>query len=187
MRSSSWLFVLSFILALFGQADAAPASPPQGKPAKGHAAPVTPQRVINAGELAMLIKSTIMALQHANQTGNYSVMRDLGTPVFRERFDQTRLAVIFSNLRSKGVSLSPVTMLPANLTRPPEFTQESQLHLVGNFQAPPLRIQFEMFFFEIDGIWRLDGLAVDAVPLHAAAIAPFVTTAEPARETSAKP
>ena len=37
-------------------------------------------------QLVALIKSTIMALQHANQTGNYSVLRDLGSPVFRERF-----------------------------------------------------------------------------------------------------
>ena len=45
-------------------------------------------------QLASMIKSTIMALHQANQTGNYSAFCDLGTPVFRERFDQTQLAAI---------------------------------------------------------------------------------------------
>ncbi len=53
------------------------------------AAPEAPQAEqqpnIDPVVLAMLIKSTILALQHANQTGNYSVLRDLGTPLFRER------------------------------------------------------------------------------------------------------
>ena len=38
--------------------------------------------------LAVLIKGTVTALDQANLTGNYSVLRDLGTPVFREKFDQ---------------------------------------------------------------------------------------------------
>src|SRR6516164_6355559 len=68
-------------------------------------------------QLITLIKSTIMAVQHANQTGNYSVLRDLGSPVFRECFDQARLTAVFANLRSRGVSLSPVLFLAPNLTK----------------------------------------------------------------------
>ena len=78
-------------------------------------------------QLAALIKSTIMALQHANQTGNYSVLRDLGTPVFRERFDLAQLTAIFSNLRSRSVNLSPVLFLAPNLTKQPELTEGNQL------------------------------------------------------------
>ena len=61
-------------------------------------------------QLVALIKSTIMALQHANQTGNYSVLRDLGSPVFRERFDQAQLTAIFSSLRSRGVNLNSCSL-----------------------------------------------------------------------------
>ena len=107
--------------------------------------------------------------QHANQTGNYSVLRDLGTPVFRERFDQAQLTAVFSNLRSRGVSLMPVLFLAPNLTKQAEMTEGRQLHLVGDFPTQPLKIQYEMLFLQIDGVWRIDGFAVDAVPVQASA------------------
>ena len=123
-------------------------------------------------QLAALIKSTIMALQHANQTGNYSVLRDLGTPVFRERFDLAQLTAIFSNLRSRSVNLSPVLFLAPNLTKQPELTEGNQLRIVGDFPTQPLKIQYEMLFLQIDGVWRIDGLAIDAVPQQSTAAAP---------------
>lgn len=144
-------------------------------------------------QLAALIKSTIMALQHANQTGNYSVLRDLGTPVFRERFDLAQLTAIFSNLRSRSVNLSPVLFLAPNLTKQPELTEGNQLRIVGDFPTQPLKIQYEMLFLQIDGVWRIDGLAVDAVPQQAApastppsGIAP-AGHQQPARPTASNP
>jgi hypothetical protein len=130
-------------------------------------------------QLAALIKSTIMALQHANQTGNYSVLRDLGTPVFRERFDLAQLTAIFSNLRSRSVNLSPVLFLAPNLTKQPELTEGNQLRIVGDFPTQPLKIQYEMLFLQIDGVWRIDGLAVDAVPQQAMAAAPASPVSAP--------
>lgn len=171
-----------FALALasngaFGQAKPASAPPPAKQ-----------QMTIDQVQLALLIKSTIMALQHANQTGNYSVLRDLGTPVFRERFDQARLTAIFSNLRGRGVNLSPAMILAPNLTKQPELTQQNQLHLVGNFQTQPLQIQYELLFLSIDGAWRLDGLSVDAVPTQAAdAAAQTAPAANPAAPSAKAP
>ncbi len=115
-----------------------------------------------------MIKSTIAAVQHANATGNYSVLRDLGTPIFRERYDDAKLTAIFGNLRTRGVNLSPTLMLQPNLTKQPEMTPQRQLHVVGTFPTQPLQIQYELLFLQLDGIWRLDGIAVDAVPVGAA-------------------
>jgi hypothetical protein len=116
-----------------------------------------------------------MALQHANQTGNYSVLRDLGTPVFRERFDQAQLTAVFYNLRNRGINFTPILFLPANLTKQPEMTEGNELHVVGDFQTQPLRIQYDLLFLQIDGVWRINGMAVDAVPVQAAAPAPAVS------------
>lgn len=154
-----------------------PAAAPAAKP---H------QLQLNAVELTILIKSTIMALQHANQTGNYSVLRDLGTPVFRERFDQARLTAIFSSLRSRGVNLSPAMMMTPNLLKQPDMTAENQLHLVGNFPSQPLQVQYEMLFLSINGTWRLDGLSVDAVPVQGQASAAMATP-QPAPAAPAAP
>jgi hypothetical protein len=118
---------------------------------------------VDGVQLAMLIKSTVIALQHANQTGNYSVLRDLGTPLFRERFDQVKLSAIFSGLRGRGVNLSPVLLLSPNLTKQPELTDQKQLRVIGNFPTQPLQIKYELVFQQIDGVWRVDGVSVEAV------------------------
>ncbi|MGA7327399.1 MAG: hypothetical protein WBX25_23645 [Rhodomicrobium sp.] len=144
-------------------------------------APQQPKQpiTISGAELAMLIKSTIMALQNANQTGNYSVLRDLGTPVFRERFDQAMLTAAFANLRVRHVNLTPILLLQPNLTKGPELTPRNQLHITGYFQTQPLQVKYEMLLLQIDGVWRIDGLAVDAVPGQAqTALAPFDTKTE---------
>lgn len=141
----------------------------EATPAAGNPTQKTPQPEIDPIVAAMLIKTTIIALQHANQTGNYTVLRDMGTPVFRERFDPARLAAIFSNLRARGINLSPVLMLSPNLEKPPEFNEQRQLRLIGNFPTQPLQIRYELLFLQVDGVWRIEGMAVDAVPAQAAA------------------
>ena len=189
----SFLQALTFTAFAFASCAAlAETKPAPAKPAAQ--APQAKQELkMETVQLAALIKSTIMALQHANQTGNYSVLRDLGTPVFRERFDQAQPTAIFSNLRSRSVNLSPVLFLAPNLTKQPELTEGNQLRIVGDFPTQPLKIQYEMLFLQIDGVWRIDGLAVDAVPQQAApastppsGIAP-AGHQQPARPTASNP
>jgi hypothetical protein len=168
MRFRLLRVLLCAVLASLSVASFAQNKLPPAKPA-APAPQVKQELKVETVQLVTLIKSTIMALQHANQTGNYSVLRDLGTPVFRERFDQARLVAIFSNLRSRGVNLSPVLFLAPNLMKQPEMTEANELHLVGNFPTQPLQIQYEMLFMQLDGIWRLNGLAVDAVPAQLSA------------------
>ena len=175
----SFLRALTFTAFAFASCAAlAEIKPAPAKPAAQ--APQAKQELkMETVQLVALIKSTIMALQHANQTGNYSVLRDLGTPVFRERFDQAQLTAIFSSLRSRSVNLSPVLFLAPNLTKQPELTEGNQLRIVGDFPTQPLKIQYEMLFLQIDGVWRIDGLAVDAVPQQTAAAPASAVSASP--------
>jgi ribosomal protein L12E/L44/L45/RPP1/RPP2 len=167
-------FLRALTFTAFGLASCAALAETKPAPAKPAAqAPQAKQELkMETVQLVALIKSTIMALQHANQTGNYSVLRDLGTPVFRERFDLAQLTAIFSNLRSRSVNLSPVLFLAPNLTKQPELTEGNQLRIVGDFPTQPLKIQYEMLFLQIDGVWRIDGLAIDAVPQQSTAATP---------------
>ena len=154
------LVASAFLCAGMAAAQHAPAKPQAPAPAQAGAQ----QPKIDEVALAIMIKSTIAAVQHANATGNYSVLRDLGTPIFRERYDQVKLTVIFGNLRTRGINLSPTLMLMPVLAKQPEITPQGQLHVIGYFPTQPLQIQFELLFLQLDGIWRLDGIAVDAVP-----------------------
>jgi hypothetical protein len=138
---------------------------------------------IETVRLVALIKSSIMALQHANQTGNYSVLHDMGTPLFRERFDQAKLTAVFANLRKRNINLSAVLFVPPNLTKPPEMKDGNILHIVGDFPTQPLKIQYELMLLQIDGVWRIDGMAVDAVPVQTA----LATAPEPKQDSAPTP
>lgn len=61
-------------------AAAQPTSRAQGSPP----AATTPTRPVPAPhQLNLLIRTTLIAVNQANFTGNYSVLRDLGTPQFQ--------------------------------------------------------------------------------------------------------
>jgi len=167
---STWFRVALCCAAVFSASEvfAEGKGPPLSKRPPEAAAKSQPSANMDGVQLAMLIKSTIIALQHANQTGNYSVLRDLGTPLFRERFDQVKLSAIFSGLRGRGVNLSPILVLSPNLTKQPEMTDQRQLRLIGNFPTQPLQIKYELVYQQIDGVWRLDGVSVDAVAVQTA-------------------
>jgi hypothetical protein len=116
---------------------------------------------IDAEGAAALTKSTIMAIQHANQTGNYSVLRDLGTPAFRESFDQARLTAIFARLRGLGADLSTLVLsMPSSPGGAPEF-DAGGLRLSGEFLARSLRIRYDLAFVWIGERWRIAGLGID--------------------------
>jgi len=82
---------LAFAFALV--LGAQPASAQQPKPPPANAQPAQAGIQMSVATLVVLIKGTVLALHQANVTGNYSVLRDMGTPVFRENFDQAGLPV----------------------------------------------------------------------------------------------
>lgn len=179
---------LALAIALF--CGAQPAAAQHEKPPAAHAQPKQGEMQISGVTLAIMIKGAVIALQQANQTGNYSVLRDMGTPVFRERFDPTALAMAFANLRSRKIDLSPALLIAPNLTKNPELNKDGELVLVGDFPTQPLVIHFELAFMQLDGVWRIAGMAVDAVPppnSAQASAAPAPAPAPPPAHTSKKP
>jgi hypothetical protein len=149
---------LTALIAIAGSASAEQVKPPAAN------APAKPDPMqISVVAVTLMIKGAVLALHQANVTGNYSVLRDMGTPVFREKFDQAALTAAFSNLRARKVDLSPALLLSPNLTKNPEMNQNGELVLVGDFPTQPLQIHFELAFLQLDGSWRLAGIGVDAV------------------------
>lgn len=48
-------------------------------------------------ETARLVWTTLIAIDHANRSGNYSVLRDIAAPAFRDANDPVRLSASFVN------------------------------------------------------------------------------------------
>lgn len=111
-------------------------------------------------ELAKLIWSTMAAVDHANQAGNYSVLRDLSAPGFQVNNDPAKLTQIFASLRGSGIDLSNVLLLAPTYRSTPAFVQQGVLRVQGYFGLRPTAINFELYYQWISGKWKLFGVSI---------------------------
>jgi hypothetical protein len=107
-----------------------------------------------------LIRSTLLTLNDANRSGNYTVLRDLAAPGFQAKNSAADLALIFSDLRRRNVDLYAVALLAPQLARPPALEANGMLRLSGHFPTRPLQINFDLLFQNVDNHWRLFGVSV---------------------------
>src|SRR5215469_6270450 len=131
MSDETMLRISRVLIASIFPLGAHAASAQQGKPPAVNSQPKQAPMTIDTVTLILMIKGAVMALHQANQTGNYSVLRDLGTPLFREQFDQAALAAAFANLRSRKINLGVVMLLAPALGKNPELNKNGELVVVG--------------------------------------------------------
>jgi hypothetical protein len=107
-----------------------------------------------------LIWSSMAALDHANQTGNYSVLRDLGAPSFQAANSAATLGGIFQALRNEQVDLGYTLLVAPSFQFAPAIVQGELLRIRGTFPLRPAAIAFDLLFQNIGGRWRIFGIAV---------------------------
>lgn len=116
-------------------------------------------------ELAKLIWSTIVAIDHANQSGNYSVLRDISSPAFQIANDPSRLSQIFASLRENRVDLSNSLLLAPVYNGPAQVGAGNVLRVRGSFGLRPTAVAFDFEFQWYNGKWRLFAVAISPMPL----------------------
>ena len=126
-------------------------------------------------EMLGLIRTTIIALNQANQTGNYTVLRDLAAPDFRNANDASRLGIIFQVLREQSIDLSPLLQISPEVSETPAISGQGLLRLAGFFPTQPLRVNFDMSFQLVEGHWRPYTISVYLARLEAQLQAPALT------------
>jgi hypothetical protein len=182
---------LLFLLAGSVSAQQAPKGgtpPPAGGPAS-FAAPAIgkqpPQQTTiplpQPEVLLLLVRSALIALDHANRTGNYTVLRELGGPGL-QAYSTAQLANIFADLRNQQVDLLLAAILTPQLTQQPSVSPEGLLQLVGFFPTLPRSIEFHIVYQPVSGQWKLFGLTVRLV----APAAPQASTPPSAQPAEAK-
>ncbi len=142
--------------------------------------PQQQQIPVSAEQALYLIRSTLLTLNDANRTGNYSVMRDLAAPEFQARNSPADLAQVFADLRRRNFDLFSVAIAAPQLSTPPYLDPGRMLRLIGFFPTRPLQINFDLTFQSIDNHWRLYGISV-ATPQ-----APPAPVASPSPAAAAK-
>lgn len=106
-----------------------------------------------------LVRSTLAAVQHANETGNYQVLHDLGAPGFRDANPTGRLAEIFRSQREGGLDLSGVMFTEPSLKAPPSLEPNGMMRVAGHFPAGRAKLDFDLVYQPVEGRWRLFGIS----------------------------
>jgi hypothetical protein len=114
-----------------------------------------------SGELALyLVRSTMLTLNDANRTGNYTVLRDIAAPSFQAANSAADLSMAFAELRRRKLDLYAVAVIAPQLTAQPVRNERDQLQLTGYFPTQPQQIKFDLTFENNAGQWRLLALSV---------------------------
>ncbi len=112
----------------------------------------------------ILVKNALLAVNQGNLTGNYTVLRDLASPGFREKNSAADLAAIFQTIRQQKIDLSPIVVLDPVLNQP-RVTVDGELILEGYFTAQQLRVNFQLSFLKAKSAgWMIHGVSINAVP-----------------------
>jgi hypothetical protein len=154
-------FLFGLLVALGASASIAQQRP-QGQPSQAVAT-----NAPDSTTVLKLVWSAMAAVDHANQTGNYSVLRDLGAPSFQANNNAASLAGVFSALRAQRTDLSNVLVVTPSFEFAPTIIQGGLLRIRGSFPLRPNPIGFDLLYQNVSGQWRLFGIAV--APLAAQA------------------
>jgi hypothetical protein len=107
------------------------------------------------------VRTLLVALHHAAITGNYSVLRDLGTPQFRDANTPLNLAEATKNLRAKSFRLDIASLATPVLLMPPHHDQEGRLRLYGYMPTKPEQVMFDLRYLYINKRWMIQGMRVN--------------------------
>jgi len=171
----------------------APKQPPPAQkqqPQQQSQAPKPAQ--IDRNGVLILIRETLLALDQANKTGNYTVLRDLGAPDFQAN-SAAQLAEIFAQQRRDNIDLSGVAVIDPQLTLLPQIEANGMMRMAGFFPSVPTQVNFELLYAPVGGRWRLFGLSVSfgqaapAAPQPPAAAPPAAQPKEKAPQAQAPP
>jgi hypothetical protein len=110
--------------------------------------------------LARLVWTTMVTLDAANRTDNYTVLHALGSENFRKANSPESLRSTFKTLRDQRVDIGRAVLVSPTYYIPPGFTSEGYLRLRGGFEFRPNAVRFDLLFIATGGAWQLDAISV---------------------------
>ena len=124
-------------------------------------------------ELSKLIWGTFAAVDQANRSGNYSVLRDISSQGFQIANNASRLSDVFSGLRNAQIDLANAFLVPPTYLEAPRLVREDLFQVTGIFQLRPISLGFDFTYQWEQGQWKL--YAINITPVE------MVPQAPPAR------
>ncbi|MFG1333850.1 hypothetical protein V5F41_21675 [Xanthobacter autotrophicus] len=126
--------------------------------------PPPPPPLPGPEQLVTLVRSVLLAVNDANLTGNYTVLRDLTAPESQKFNTPESLGESFGPIRQQGTDFSIVAVAAPEFRQLPAFTPKGLLRLNGEFITDP-RITFDIFYQKVENRWRPYAIGIGVVPV----------------------
>jgi hypothetical protein len=110
-----------------------------------------------------LVKTTLVAVNQGNLTGNYTVLQGLGNDAFHENYTSADLALIFNDLRQANIDFGIIVEYLPVFTQIPTITPDNVIRTQGYFPTSPI-IEFDILFRLVGSRYRIDSIAVGIQP-----------------------
>jgi hypothetical protein len=154
------------VLMVAGLAHVGPVSAQTGKVSTGADkaaagaanAPATSIKVSTNNGATMLVRMLLVALHQAALTGNYTVLRDIGSPQFRNANTPMSLADATKDLRSNRFRFDRASLATPVLLQPPQRDEQGRLRLYGFVPTNPEQVLFDLRYSDVNGEWMIDGM-----------------------------
>jgi hypothetical protein len=107
-------------------------------------APAQSGAKVDAAQSLYLVRSTLLTVNDANHSGNYTVLRDLSGPDLQAKSTAADLSQHFADLRQRNFDLFAAALLAPEFVSPPVVSADGRIRLKGFFPTLPLRIGFDL-------------------------------------------
>ncbi|HTT47241.1 MAG TPA: hypothetical protein VMG39_04465 [Pseudolabrys sp.] len=114
----------------------------------------------------ILIKTSLLTLNDANITGNYTVLHAKLAKPFRDQFSPDRLKQAFKSFADQKIDWGLIATKPPVATSESKIDSRGALLLRGYFDTRPSRVTYDLDFLPSEGEWKPIKLNVDVKPLE---------------------
>jgi hypothetical protein len=114
----------------------------------------------------VLIKTSLLTLNDAIVSGNYTVLHAKLAKPFREQFDPDRLKQAFKSFADQKIDMAAISAAPPVATDDARIDDRGALLLRGRFDVDRSRLAYELDFLPSEGEWKPIGLHVSVKPVH---------------------
>jgi len=111
-------------------------------------------KIPSAMDQEVLIKVSLLTLNDANVTGNYSVLHAKLSKPFREQFSADKLKQSFKDFANKKIDWEAVAAMSPIPTKESQIDERGALVLRGYFDAGSKHVVYALDFIPSEGEWK---------------------------------
>jgi len=110
----------------------------------------------------VLIKTSLLTLNDAIVSGNFTVLHAKLAKPLREKFGPDRLKEAFATFADQNIDMAAISAAPPVATDDAQIDDRGVLLLRGHFDVDRLRVTYALDFLPSEGEWRPLSLTVNA-------------------------